>query len=258
MAEPLHPPTHEEHQRLADQYAEIAAIAGGLAHEIKNPLSTIGLNMELLAEDFADAVTPRDRRALAKIQLVQRECARLQGILDDFLNFAKVRRLHLEPTDLNAEVERMLEFFQPTADDSRIEAIRYLDPNLPQVLLDRESFQAVLLNLALNAQQAMRDGGQLLLRTRAIPGGVALDIIDTGPGMDEKTLSHVFEAFYSTKPGGSGLGLPTARKIVEAHGGRMHVESELGRGTLFTIALPTPRRLEGAPPAPPIHVAPQK
>jgi len=232
-----------DNQRLVDQYNEIAALAGGLAHEIKNPLSTIVLNMELLGEDFADAVTPRDRRALNKVRIVQRECQRLQNVLDDFLNFAKVRQVRLEPADLNAEVERMLEFFQPKADESHIEIIRFLEPNLPHVLLDRETFQAVLLNLAINAQQAMPDGGQLLVRTRSIPGGAALDLIDTGSGMDDDTRSHVFEAFYSTKPSGSGLGLPTAKKIVEAHGGRIRVESEPGRGTMFTIALPTPRRL---------------
>ncbi len=236
-------PASDDNQRLLDQYHEIAALAGGLAHEIKNPLSTIVLNMELLAEDFSDAVTPRDRRALNKIHVVQRECQRLQNVLDDFLNFAKVRRVKLEPADLNDEVERMLIFFQPKADEGRIEIIRYLEPDLPHVLLDRETFQAVLFNLAINAQQAMPEGGQLVVRTRAVRGGVALDLIDTGAGIDEETLPHVFEAFYSTKPSGSGLGLPTAKKIVEAHGGRILVESEPGRGTMFTIALPTPRRL---------------
>jgi signal transduction histidine kinase len=246
MAEQRDTAAAEESQRLLDQYTEIAALAGGLAHEIKNPLSTVVLNMDLLAEDFADAVTPRDRRALAKIRIVQRECQRLQNVLDDFLNFAKVRKVRLEPADLNAEVERMLTFFQPKADESKIEIVRYLEPDLPHVLLDRETFQAVLLNLVINAQQAMPDGGQLLVRTRPVRGGVALDLIDTGCGMDEATMSHIFEAFYSTKPAGSGLGLPTAKKIVEAHGGRIFVESEPGRGTMVTIALPTPRRLAPA------------
>jgi signal transduction histidine kinase len=243
MSETSDKPTPDDNQRLVDQYNEIAALAGGLAHEIKNPLSTIVLNMELLAEEFNAAVTPRDRRAVNKIQIVQRECQRLQNVLDDFLNFAKVRGLKLEPADLNDEVERMLAFFQPKADESKIEILRFFSADLPHVLLDRETFQAVLFNLAINAQQAMPDGGQLIARTRHVRGGVALDLIDTGAGMDEETLSHIFEAFYSTKPGGSGLGLPTAKKIVEAHGGRILVESEPGRGTLFTIALPTPRRL---------------
>ena len=153
-------PAHDDNQRLVDQYTEIAALAGGLAHEIKNPLSTIVLNMELLAEDFTDAVTPRDRPRWQKIAIVQRECQRLQNLLDDFLNFAKVRGVKLEPADLNDEVERMLDFFA--------HGRRAQDRNRPllaagsaHVLLDRETFQAVLFNLVINAQQAMPDGGQL-------------------------------------------------------------------------------------------------
>jgi signal transduction histidine kinase len=247
MSAPQPQSSTTDNQRLADQYQEIAALAGGLAHEIKNPLSTIVLNMELLAEDFADPVTPRDRRALNKIHIVQRECQRLQSVLDEFLNFAKVRRLKLEPADLNDEVERMLTFFQPKADEARIEIIRFLNPDLPHVLLDRETFQAVLFNLAINAQQAMPEGGQLVVQTRPIRGGVALDLIDDGVGMDEETSRHIFEAFYSTKAGGSGLGLPTAKKIVEGHGGKILVQSEPAKGTMFTIALPTPPRLAKDP-----------
>lgn len=230
-------------QRLVDQYTEIARLAGGLAHEIKNPLSTIRLNMELLAEEFADSDNPRERRVLTKVALVQRECQRLQDLLDDFLNFAKVRRLKLEPVNLNHVVSEMLRFFAPKAKEARIEVIDYLDADLPTVLLDREAFQGALLNLVLNAQQAMPDGGQLVVRTSAQGHWVALDLIDTGGGMDEDTREHAFEAFYSTKPGGSGLGLPTTRKIVEAHGGQITLQSEPGRGTQFTIKFPVLPRL---------------
>jgi signal transduction histidine kinase len=232
-----------ERQRLQDLYHEIAVLTGGLAHEIKNPLSTIRLNMELLAEDLAQADTPRERRALVKIATVQRECQRLQDLLDDFLNFAKVRHLRLDPSDLNREVARTLDFFAPQAKEARIEVVRYLDPELPGVLLDREAFQGALLNLILNAQQAMPQGGELVARTRVTRAGVALDLIDTGTGMDAKTAGQVFQTFFSTKRGGSGLGLPTAKKIVEGHGGSIAVESEPGRGTIFTIELPVPPRL---------------
>ena len=230
-------------QKLVDQYTEIAQLAGALAHEIKNPLSTIRLNMELLAEDFAGSETPQHRRALTKIQVVQRECQRLQDLLDDFLRFTKVRRLKLEPSNLNEQVKRVIDFFQPKAREARIEVIDYLATDLPTVLLDREAFHGALLNLVLNAQQAMPQGGQLVIRTTPSHNGVLLDLIDTGCGMDEKTRSQIFNAFFSTKRGGSGLGLPTARKIIEAHGGEIDVQSELGRGTQFTIRLPVPPRL---------------
>ncbi len=230
-------------QKLVDQYTEIAQLAGGLAHEIKNPLSTIGLNIELLAEDLAGDDSPRARRALAKIGVVQRECQRLQDLLNDFLTFARVRKPHLESSDLNEEVRRLLDFFRPKAAEAKIEVVTYLQTDLPGVLLDRETFRSALLNLVLNAQQAMPEGGQLVISTEATSRGVALHLIDTGGGMDERTRSKIFDAFYTTKSGGSGLGLPIAKKIVEAHGGQMRVDSELGRGTQFTIELPVPPRL---------------
>jgi len=236
-------PSNEVNQRLVDQYTEIARLAGGLAHEIKNPLSTIRLNMELLAEDFRDAQSPRDRRALKKVEVVQRECQRLQDLLDDFLNFANVRQLRTEPSRLNDLVHRVLDFFRPKAQTAGIEVVEYLAGDLPTVLLDHEAFHGALLNLVLNAEQAIPEGGQLVVRTYTTADGVALDLIDTGCGMDERTCSKIFDAFFSTKKNGSGLGLPTTRKIVEAHGGTITVQSELGRGTQFTIKLPVPARL---------------
>lgn len=243
-------------EELAEQNAQTARLVGSLAHEIKNPLSTIVLNMELLAEDFQNVDSPRDKRTAAKIEMVRRECRRLQSILDDFLRFARVRGLKFEPTDLNDEIRKLLDFYRPQAEEHGVEIIPYLKSDLPSVLLDREQFRGALLNLILNAQQAMPDGGQLVVATDTTAHGVCLHLIDTGTGMDEKTLSRIFEAFYSTKPGGTGLGLPMTGKIVEAHGGTITCQSELGRGTRFTIELPTPRRLgEGAPEAADVDTA---
>ncbi len=242
------PPTDSEQtsqavQRLMDQYTEIARLAGALAHEIRNPLSTIRLNMELLSEDLEESPSPTSQRAARRVDLVHRECQRLQDLLDDFLNYAKVRHLDLQPIDLNVEIAETLDFFEPEAKEAAIEIVRYFDPDLPSVLLDREAFRGALLNLILNAKQAMPGGGQLVARTTATGGKVSLYLIDTGCGMDERTASQMFDAFFSTKPGGSGLGLPTTAKIIEAHGGRIHVDSEVGRGTQFTIELPVPARL---------------
>ena len=137
----------------------------------------------------------------------------------------------------------MLDFFGPKAKEAGIEVVDYLESDLPTVLLDREAFHGALLNLVLNAEQAMPGGGQLVVRTSAAGDRVALDLIDTGCGMDPRTCEQIFDAFFSTKRGGSGLGLPTARKIVEAHGGKISVQSEPGRGTQFTIKLPVLPRL---------------
>ena len=235
----------EVEQKLAGQFSEFVQLVGGLAHEIKNPLSTIRLNLELLAEDFNAAETSRERRAAGKINVVERECHRLQKLLDDFLGFARAGRMNLSPHNVNDTVIRILDFFQPQADAVGIEVVRYIDSDLAYVLIDPESLQAALLNLVLNAEQAMPEGGQLVLRSRATPTGIAIDLIDNGVGMDAATLNRAFDAFYSTKSGGSGLGLPTTRKIIEAHGGTLSVQSEPNRGTQFTIELPTPRRIAG-------------
>ncbi len=236
-------PRDDLNERLVDQYTEIVRLAGGLAHEIKNPLSTIRLNMELLAEDFQQSELPRDRRAMKKIDLVQQECRRLQDLLDNFLHFAKAHRLKLQPSDLNAQVRRVLDFYRPKARQAGVEVVDYLTGDLPTVLLDREAFHGALLNLVLNAEQAMPQGGQLVVRSYGTPDGVALELIDTGCGMDEAVRLKVFEAFFSTKRGGSGLGLPTTRKIVEGHGGQIALQSEPGRGTQVTITLPVLPRL---------------
>ena len=236
-------PNDDLNRWLVDQYTEIARLAGGLAHEIKNPLSTIRMNMELLAEDFRDSDDARDRRAMKKVELVQQECRRLQDLLDNFLQFSKAHRLNLQPSDLNAQVRQVLDFYRPKARQSGVEVAEYLTGSLPTVLLDREAFHGALLNLVLNAEQAMPQGGQLVVRTYGTPDGVALDLIDTGCGMDAQTRARVFDAFFSTKRGGSGLGLPTTRKIIEGHGGAIALQSELGRGTQVTLKLPVPARL---------------
>lgn len=232
-------------QQLRTQYNEIAQLAGELAHEIKNPLSVIAMNMDLLAEDFADAATPPERRALAKIGIVKSQCQRLQNLLDDFLNFARVRHLELLPGSLNEQIERVLNLFRPQAEERNIDIVRYLDPELPSIMLDVPTLEAALVNLVKNAIEAMPGGGQLTARTRLTRTGVALDLIDTGNGMERETALRMFEPFYTTKDGGSGLGLPMAKKGIKAHGALINVQSELGRGTQFTLEFPMPSRISG-------------
>lgn len=238
-----------EYLRLQAQFHELAELAGALAHEIKNPLSTIRLNMDLLAEDFAENGNGKARRALRTIDTVRNQCARLENLLNDFLRFSRLRYLNLRPGSLNDQLECVLDLFEPRAAEVGVEIIRYLDPDLPSILLDGETLQAALVNLVKNSLEAMPEGGVLTVRTRTTRYGVALDIIDTGCGMDEPTARRMFEAFFSTKHGGSGLGLPTARRVIEAHGGRIDVQSAVSRGTKFTLEFPVPARLEAAPAA---------
>jgi signal transduction histidine kinase len=246
MSEPNEQPDYDAFtKQLIEQYNEIAQLAGALAHEIKNPLSVIRMNVDLLTEDFTDEEPVNRRRALQKIQIVQRQCERLQNLLNDFLKFARVRQLDLTPGSLNEQMERVLDLFEAQATNQQVDILRYLDPALPSIMLDEQTLEAALVNLVKNAIEAMPDGGQLTARTRETRIGVALDLIDTGCGMDQNTAIHMFDAFYSTKDGGSGLGLPTAKKVIEAHGARIDVQSVLGRGTKFTLEFPTPARLQG-------------
>ena len=224
--------------RLVKQYTEIARLAGGLAHEIKNPLSTIHLNLDLLAEDFEDSEVPRDKRALSKIRTVQRECKHLQEILDDFLRFARVKDVRLKLENLNEVIEELVAFYTPQARLHQIEIHTFLATELPWVQLDRPLFQQAILNLIINAQRAMPQGGQLTLQTHFQKDHVKLEVIDTGCGMSPETLEESFEVFFSTTSGGSGLGLPTSRKIIEAHQGTVTAESAINKGTRFSITLP--------------------
>jgi len=233
----------ETEQLLRLQYHELAQLAGSLAHEIKNPLSVIRMNMDLLAEDLEEAETPRERRVRNKIDIVHRQCGRLENLLNDFLKFARLRKLDLIAGSLNRQIESVLDLFELQAKENHVEVLRYFDEDLPSVMLDAETLQAALVNLVKNALEAMIDGGQLLARTRITRTGVALDLIDTGEGIEDRVALNMFNAFYSTKDGGSGLGLPTARKIIEAHGGRIGVQSQVGAGTQFTLEFPTPKRL---------------
>jgi len=224
-----------------DSYAALAELAGGFTHEIKNHLGTLALNLQLLAEDFQDPQNQRERRALQRVQRLQSDCQRLVDVANDFLRFARIKELKLTPGDLGKVIEELVDFFGPTAHAAQIDIKTYVPADLPPVALDRELFKQALLNLMLNAEQAMPEGGTITLQATldVTEKQVCLSVIDTGPGMVPGVAAKIFEPFYSTKPGGCGLGLPTTKRIIEAHHGQIDVQSALGNGTKFTIRLPT-------------------
>jgi signal transduction histidine kinase len=157
---------------------------------------------------------------------------------NDFLRFARVKDLELAPCTLATVIEEMVDFFGPMARQANIDIKCYLPADLPRVNLHQDLFKQALLNLLLNAAQAMPEGGQLTIQAAHEPSGVCLSLIDTGAGMGPEVLSRLFRPFFSTKPGGTGLGLATSRRIIRAHGGSLSVQSEVSRGTKFTIRLP--------------------
>lgn len=232
----------------AQQYTELAELAGGFIHEIKNRVGTLSLNLQLLGEDFENPQTPRERRALDRIGRLHEECQKLVDLASDFLRFARIQDLTTEPTTLDAVVTRIVDFLAPTARQKNIEIGWFPAPDLPLVHIERDLFEQCLLNLMLNAEQAMPDGGTLTLVGRcedAKPSQgneaaqwVCLEVIDNGHGIPPEQLTKLFRPFHTTKLNGNGLGLAITRKIITAHGGSIDVQSEPGRGTKFTIRLP--------------------
>jgi signal transduction histidine kinase len=223
---------------LTPQDTELATLAGGFVHDIKNHISSLGLHLQLLAEDFAEPQNQRERRAAERIARLRNEVTRLITLSEDFLRFARAQNLVLEPANLATVLEELIDFFGPTAMNADIEIKSYLPADLPAVRLDRELFKQAMLNLMLNAQQAMPGGGELTIQAARDDHGISLHLIDTGKGMTPEVVAKVFQPFFTTRIGGSGLGMPTTRRIIEAHGGRIEVQSEVGRGTRFTIWLP--------------------
>ncbi len=253
----------EERARSAERLAELGTLTGGLAHEIKNPLSTLGLNVQLVQEDLAQlerAATARGAaetserlgRTRRRVDGLLRESHRLRDILEDFLRYAGRVELDRRPTDINALCLELSDFFQPQADQARVSLRLDLQAAPTEAAIDAALLKQALLNLMINACQAMDDaraadvphGGcsELILRTaeqeeRGVKS-IAMHVIDTGPGMDAATSASIFHPYVSTKRGGTGLGLPIARRIAEEHGGSLTVHTAPGQGTDFTLNLP--------------------
>ncbi len=234
----------QKHPNKADQTSkvseleELSRLTGGLAHEMKNPLSIIKVNLKLISEDLAGAKDSNTARAARKISVVQKETDRLEQILEDFLRYIRKTELHPASVDINKLVGDMIDFYSPQA-ISRSITIRQAICNEPlKCFADANSIKQVLLNLLINAQQAMAGGGELIITTQRMNNNAVIAVTDTGKGIEPENLEKIFDAYYSTKVGGSGLGLPTSRKIIEAHNGSIKVDSIIGKGTSFTILLP--------------------
>ena len=224
----------------AERLAELGTLTGGLAHEIKNPLSTIQLNLQLLREDLPDPeADPVGVRLVNRLTTVQKEASRLRDILDDFLRFAGKMELARKPTELNRLLEDMVDFFHPQAQVQRVQLrLRRWEGGELAVPLDERLIKQAILNLLINAVHAMPAGGEIILSARPEGRHAVIEVIDTGKGIEPEALEKIFQAYYSTKKGGHGLGLAITRRIIEEHGGVITATSEVGKGTAFRINLP--------------------
>ena len=220
------------------QLARLGALFAGFAHEIKNPLSTIGLNLQLVKEDLGVAETPRDQRIVRRLNVVESEVRRLQGILEQFLGYVRVPDLQLRPVQLEELLGDIVEFLRPEMQERGVPVRFLFDGRRQAIDLDADQFRAVIVNLMRNAMDACASGGEVIVGTRLLDDAAVVQVIDTGIGMTDEVRASAFAPYFSTKKQGTGLGLPTARRIVEQHGGTIQLDSEPGRGTAFTIRLP--------------------
>ena len=231
---------------------DMAAWVGALAHEIKNPLNTMRLNVQLLQEDveggFEPAATgdPPGRlydgsnraKVLKRLKTLGKEVDRLEEILNDFLRLARLPQPNLQPSNMALLLDEFLDFIEPETQQLDIKVVRDFNDDLPEVDLDSGQMKQALLNIILNANQSMSPGGQLTIKAYRTDDHMSIDIADTGEGIPPDRIDKLFDLFYSTKKEGTGLGLPIAGRIVNMHGGEIRVKSQEGEGTTFSILLP--------------------
>lgn len=229
----------------SERLAELGAMTGGLAHEIKNPLSTIGLNAQLLSEGIAESKLEdvQRERLLRRVGALSSEVERLGGILTDFLQFAGRIRLAPERCDLVKLVRELEDFYHPQCDQAGIQLKTNLPEGPVEMVLDVGHVKQALLNLMINATQALtadqsRQDGTITLQLIPADNEVELHVVDNGPGVPATKMEEIFRPYVSHKSGGTGLGLSTARRLIEEHGGRLEVKSEEGQGSDFVVALP--------------------
>jgi signal transduction histidine kinase len=228
-SERLHARLHE-----AERLATTGELAAGMAHEIRNPLAAI-VNATALLTD--DGLTAEERATT--LAAIRTEARRLNRILSDFLHFARPQAARRAPGDIREVVQHVGALIRDDRSRApRVDVKVAADPSVPRFAFDRDQVTQVLWNVALNGVQAMNGRGRLSLEVTRQNGNVALAVSDTGPGIPRERLARVFEPFYSGKPNGSGLGLTIAERIVAAHGGRIEIDSEVGRGTRVTMLFP--------------------
>ncbi len=238
----------EERLRRADRLAALGTMAAGIAHDIRNPLTSILIFSQLMSLHHDD---PDVRQKFDRV--VPRELERVQGVIEDMMELARPAALNLEPTNLNEVLTQALELYEEQAATQGVKVAREFDPDLPFCNADRKRLHRCFSNLLANAIQAMPKGGDLAVHTSLVsdvhaaasPAAgapsdamIRVTIADTGQGIPPDHLSRIFDPFYTTKEKGLGLGTAITHRIVEDHKGSIDVQSQVGLGTTFTIHLP--------------------
>ncbi len=218
----------------SEKLAALGQLSAGIAHEIRNPLTSINILIHSLTENL-----PTEDSRWEDLKVIEEEILRINEIVDQFLRFAKPASPLLKETNLIPIFEEILQLLRPQIERGKITVKKEFEP-LPLITIDKEQIKQVILNLLMNAIQAMPGGGELSMGGRFSKDGywLELTIQDSGIGIPQEDLERLFDPFFSTKEGGIGLGLSIAHRIIDQHHGKIEVESTPGKGTLFTISLP--------------------
>jgi signal transduction histidine kinase len=222
----------------ADRLASLGQLSASIAHEINNPLAGVLTYTKLLAKKISSGTFEKGT-ALDYLAKMESEVGRCSRIIRNLLDFSRQSAPTLKLVDVNQVIEQVLAMVGHQAQLQNVEIVRELNPSLPKVMADSDKLQQVFTNLTLNAIQAMSAGGKLTLRTSVADGQVEIDVQDTGTGISKENLSRLFTPFFTTKEKGSGvgLGLAVVRGIIERHKGEIKVQSEVGKGTTFSVYL---------------------
>ena len=218
-----------------ERLATIGEMSAKVAHEIKNPLSSISLNTELLHDEINSYNGGRTKDADDMIQSIMKEIDRLTEISEEYLQFARFPRLELKPVSVNDMLSKLTKFLKKEMFQRNIILGENYAADLPEVLLDKNQIRQVFLNIFKNSFEAMPEGGRLYISTAVSGDNVAVCISDTGSGIAEKDIQKIFDPFYSSKVDGTGLGLALTKKTIEVHGGEMFCESTVGVGTTIHL-----------------------
>lgn len=233
----------EERLRRSERLAAVGELAASIAHEIRNPLTILNGSFQLLPQRLNDPQFLSDFARIAGVEL-----ARVNSTVEALLSFARFATPRMAPVDLGEVLRRTADLMRAYAERHHVVIAEHYAADLPTVRGDSEHLQQAFLNLLLNAIQAMPDGGTLTLKTAHAPGShlVTATVADTGCGIRPEDRERVFNVFYSTKPGGTGLGLPLVHRIIDEHGGFIEFDSAPGEGTTFVVSLPLAASVEGS------------
>jgi len=226
----------EERMRRMERFLSLTTLASGLHHEIKNPLTALSIHLQLLEENL-----PKGQAGPAVDELVgvlKTEVCRLNGVLENFRSFANLQNLTIQPTDALEEVEKILRLVRPQAAEQHVQiTLLHPEKELPPVPLDAEKFEQAVLNLVINALEAMPGGGHLRVSATVADGEFRLSVKDSGPGIPAEIQRNLFQPYFSTKSKGSGMGLALSEKLISQHGGHIGYRTGAG-GTMFDISIP--------------------